>query len=67
LQAAEVLPDRVQLGTHDASTVALARRNGPLDERIIVVVGLGVVEAQDASFHQPPAGFDGLFGRRFGQ
>jgi hypothetical protein len=23
--------------------------------------------AQDASFHQPPAGFDGLFGRRFGQ
>jgi hypothetical protein len=58
LQAAEVLPDRVQLGTHDASTGALARRHGHLDERIIVVVGLGVGEAHDAPFHHLPAAFD---------
>jgi hypothetical protein len=63
LQAADVLPDRVQLGTHGASTGALARRDGPLDEQIIVVVSLGVVEAHNASFHHLPAAFDYRLGR----
>jgi hypothetical protein len=66
LQAADVLPDREQLGAHSAGSGSLVRRNGPLDERIIVVVDLGVIEAQDASLHHPPSGFNGLFHRRFG-
>jgi hypothetical protein len=43
--ATKALPDRVQLGADDAGAGLLARRDGPLDERTIVIVGLGVVEA----------------------
>jgi hypothetical protein len=58
-----MLPDREQLGADDASTGALARRNGPLNERAIFVVGLGVAEAHNALFHHLPAAFDYRLGR----
>ena len=66
LKSADVLTDREKLGAHSAGSGSLARRNGPLNERIIVVVDLRVIEAQDASFHHPPTGFNGLFRGRFG-
>jgi len=60
---AKVLPDREQLGAHDAGSGSLARRQSHLDERIIVIVGLGVGKAHGASFHHPPAAFDYHLGR----
>jgi hypothetical protein len=59
-----MLPGREQLGPYDASAGPLGGRHGLLDNRRIIVVPI-VHEAEQASFHHPPAIFHYLLCRRF--